>query len=203
MRLFRESLLITWGKNQWDPHIITNGFIVIMALAVFVKLLLDIAWHTGFKWKCDTVYHLHWWRLVCEASFLPQNCRSSRPEVFCEKGVLRNLAKLTGKHLCQSLFFNKAAGKRLCQKCLPVNFAKFLGTSFLKEHLMWQLMHLISCQSILSSFLAFFPIIAVQEDDTLHTNNNNHRNLLGLFHNSLINWLVGMGKWINCRNYCI
>ena len=33
--------------------------------------------------------------------------RSSRPEVFCKKGVLRNLTKLTGKHLCQSIFFNK------------------------------------------------------------------------------------------------
>ena len=36
--------------------------------------------------------------------------RSSRPEVFCKKGVLRNFVKLTGKHLCQSLFFNKVAG---------------------------------------------------------------------------------------------
>ena len=36
--------------------------------------------------------------------------RSSRPEVFCEKGVLRNFAKLTGKHLYLSLFFNKVAG---------------------------------------------------------------------------------------------
>ena len=25
--------------------------------------------------------------------------RSSRPEVFCKKGVLRNFAKFTGKHL--------------------------------------------------------------------------------------------------------
>ena len=33
--------------------------------------------------------------------------RSSRPEVFCKKGVLRNVVKFTGKHLCQSLFFNK------------------------------------------------------------------------------------------------
>ena len=35
--------------------------------------------------------------------------RSSRQEVFCEKGVLRNFTKLTGKHLCQSLFFKKVA----------------------------------------------------------------------------------------------
>ena len=39
--------------------------------------------------------------------------RSSRPEVFCEKGVLTNFGKFTGKHLCQSLFFNKIAGGRL------------------------------------------------------------------------------------------
>ena len=31
------------------------------------------------------------------------------PEVFYEKGVLKNFAKFTGKHLWQSLFFNKVA----------------------------------------------------------------------------------------------
>ena len=36
--------------------------------------------------------------------------RSSRPKMFCKKGVLRNFAKFTGKHLCQRLFFNKVAG---------------------------------------------------------------------------------------------
>ena len=36
--------------------------------------------------------------------------RSSRPEVFCKKGILRNFPKFSGKHLCQGLFFNKVAG---------------------------------------------------------------------------------------------
>ena len=31
---------------------------------------------------------------------------------FIKKGVLRNLEKFTGKHLRQSLFFNKVAGLR-------------------------------------------------------------------------------------------
>ena len=31
------------------------------------------------------------------------------PDVFCTKSVLKNFAKFTGKHLCQSLFFNKVA----------------------------------------------------------------------------------------------
>ena len=39
--------------------------------------------------------------------------RNSRPEVFCKKGVLRNFAKFTGKHLRQSRFFNKVAGLQL------------------------------------------------------------------------------------------
>ena len=38
--------------------------------------------------------------------------RSSLLEVFCKKGTLRNFAKFTGKHLCQSLFFNEVAGLR-------------------------------------------------------------------------------------------
>ena len=36
--------------------------------------------------------------------------RSSRLEVSCKTIVVRNFAKFTGKHLFQSLFFNKIAG---------------------------------------------------------------------------------------------
>ena len=54
------------------------------------------------------------------------------PEVFCKKSVLRNFAKFTGKHLCQSLFFNNVTDlrpaallkKRLWYRCFPVDFAK-------------------------------------------------------------------------------
>ena len=75
---------------------------------------------------------------------------SSRPEVFCKKGVIENFAKFTGKHLCQSLFFNKVAGfrpatllkERLRHRCFPVNFVKFLRTPFFIEHLCWLLLTL-------------------------------------------------------------
>ena len=39
------------------------------------------------------------------------NHRSSHPEVLCKKRVLKNSTKFTGKHLCQSLFFDKVAGQ--------------------------------------------------------------------------------------------
>ena len=76
---------------------------------------------------------------------------SSLPEVFCKKGVLTNFVKYTGKHLCQRLFFNKVSGlrpetllkKSLWHRCFPVNFAKFLRTPFLTEHLQWLLLNFI------------------------------------------------------------
>ena len=71
--------------------------------------------------------------------------------MFCKRGVLRNLAKFTGKHLRQILFFDKVAGlrpatllkKRLWHRCFPVNFAKFSRTTFFKEHLRWLLLTLL------------------------------------------------------------
>ena len=36
--------------------------------------------------------------------------RTSHTDVACKKSVLRYFAKLTGKHLCQSLYFTKVAG---------------------------------------------------------------------------------------------
>ena len=65
-----------------------------------------------------------------------------------KKGVLSNFTKFTGKHLCQSLVFNKVAGlrpatllkKRLWHRCFLVNFVKFLRTPFFIEHLWWLLL---------------------------------------------------------------
>ena len=53
--------------------------------------------------------------------------RSSRPEVFCKKGVLKDFAKFTGKHLCQRLFF--------CEFC------EISKNNFFTEHLRWLLFY--------------------------------------------------------------
>ena len=47
--------------------------------------------------------------------------RSSHQRCSMKKGVLRNFAKFTGKHLCQSLFFN--------------NFLEISKNTFFTEHL--------------------------------------------------------------------
>ena len=61
-------------------------------------------------------------------------CGSYRPGLFCKKSVLRNFAKYTGKHLCQSLFFTLLK-RRLWYRRFPVNFSKFPRKPLLTEHL--------------------------------------------------------------------
>ena len=69
--------------------------------------------------------------------------RSSHRRCSVKKGVLRNFAKFTEKHLCQSPLFNKVAGlksatlikKRHWHVFFPLNFAKFLRTPFYRTPL--------------------------------------------------------------------
>ena len=55
--------------------------------------------------------------------------RSSRWEVFYEKGVLNIFAKFTGKHLCKSLIFNRLAtlfNKRLLRAPIFIEDLRWL-----------------------------------------------------------------------------
>ena len=58
------------------------------------------------------------------------------------KGLLQNFAQFSGKHLCQSLFFNKVAGaacsfvkKEILVQVFSSEFCKILKRIFLTEHL--------------------------------------------------------------------
>ena len=70
-----------------------------------------------------------------------RNCWLFRSYWRCsvKKGVLRNFAKFSGKHLClitlQALGLRPAPllKKRLWHSCFPVNFAKFLRTFILQN----------------------------------------------------------------------
>ena len=73
---------------------------------------------------------LSWWILLKIDS---EKSRSSQQRCSLRKGVLGSFAKFSGKHLCQSLLFNKVAdlfakftGKHLCQSLI---FNKVAGLS--------------------------------------------------------------------------
>ena len=65
--------------------------------------------------------------------------RSSHWRCSVRKSVLRNFAKLTEKHMWESLFLNEVTRlspatllkKRHWHRCFPAKFAKFLRTPFL------------------------------------------------------------------------
>ena len=124
--LLKVNINHSFKCHLWYPwtHQETKGFLVISR---------------GSKWnilkKCvkDT-----------ETTF-----RSSHMRCYIKKGVLRDFTKFLGKHLCQSLFFNKVAGlrpatllkKRLWHRCFPVIFMEFVRTHFFQrtpvsEHLL-------------------------------------------------------------------
>ena len=78
--------------------------------------------------------------LVKKKKFSWTNYRSMPQRCSIKKRVFKNFAKFTGKHLCQSLFFNNAGLRpatllkiRLWHKCFPVKFAKFLRTTFIQN----------------------------------------------------------------------
>ena len=87
--------------------------------------------------------------------------RSSRPDEFCKRGVLRNFAKLTRKHLRRLQLYYKSLWRRY----FPVNFMKFLRTPIFIEHLWWLLLnctemakytcglkHKIQCKNLAKQF---------------------------------------------------
>ena len=73
--------------------------------------------------------------------------RSSHQRCSVIKGVLRNFAKFIGKHLCQSLFFNKVADLEPC--------------NFIKKETLAQVFSCAYCEISKNTFLSkhvFFPV---------------------------------------------
>ena len=139
--------VINFWKKKKNYHLILK-----YSLLTLKAFLLFTAKENVRKkiWKSTKKTYLHWINIT---SFLckfvvfiwiytnsreldcPGQWKSSHRRCSVRKGVLRNFSKFRGKHLCQSLFFNKAAGlpatllkKRLWHRCFPMSFVKFLRT---------------------------------------------------------------------------
>ena len=63
--------------------------------------------------------------------------RSNHQRCSIKNGVLRNFTKFTGKHLCQSLFFNKVVGLRpeTLAQVFSCEFCEISKNIFFTEHL--------------------------------------------------------------------
>ena len=113
---FQKQLPTCWSycTNSTKPLFSTTKVLLIGLCVIFLKFkvpcnLLEI------RWKC-------WTQSVL--------CRSSRPEVLCKKGVLKNSIKSTGKDLCQSLFFNNFIKKETQAQVFLCEFYEFFRNTY-------------------------------------------------------------------------
>ena len=74
--------------------------LIVIPIPIFKRYLFKILDY--FNQNSPTIYHV--------SAYLTRRRRSRHRRCSMRKGVLRNVAKFTGKHVCQSLFFNKVAG---------------------------------------------------------------------------------------------
>ena len=77
--------------------------------------------------------------------------------MFCKKGVLTNSAKFTGKHLCQSLFFNKVAGA---------------ARNLIKKETLAQVFSREFCEIFKNTFFYRIPPVAASVNNDLSTCTN-------------------------------
>ena len=94
--------------------------------------------HVSFGVPIKKAHKFEWYRKTCY--------RSSRQEVICEKSVLRNFKKFTGKHLCWNLFFNKVSGLR--------------PATFLKKETLAQVLSCEYCEISKNTFCYRTPAVA-------------------------------------------
>ena len=106
---------------------------------LFLKKNFGLCYLSVYVWNSE---------IICLLERRPLELVAQRCSV--RKDVLRNFTKLTGKHLCQSLSFNKVAGLRP-QACnfikretlaqvFSFKFREISKNTFFKEHLLWLLL---------------------------------------------------------------
>ena len=100
---FSQNLIhITW-KKKWNLLLKSSSakFYVFIFFSKQVAQVPSMFLFLNLWLTNDPKESVIWILSQCRSS------RSSRPEVFCKNGVLRNLTKFIKKHLCQGLFFHK------------------------------------------------------------------------------------------------
>ena len=124
---------IFWGKTTCLSSVLRQGFFKVFLLE---KKLGSIFFFFLSLFVKPQRSSYHFWGIENSESRLISKFELGSRDLTeaatrdAKKFVLKDFAKSTRKHLCQSLFFNKVAGFRLWHRCFPVNFAKCLRTPF-------------------------------------------------------------------------
>ena len=74
------------------------------------ELVSSVLWSNNFKIFLDSFVRCLLLNTLFPIKSLYSNQFIEPPKLLYEKGVFKDFAKFTGKHLCRSLFFNNVAG---------------------------------------------------------------------------------------------
>ena len=130
--------VLLWPFNTYFIINLISVIVFVGFIPVTVALRACFIYGCGGKWDYRFLFLERWILRINVIRYCTDNW-SSHQRCSMKKGVLRNFAKFTGKYLCRSLFFNKAAGleafikKRFWHRCFLVNFAKFRRILFSQD----------------------------------------------------------------------
>ena len=112
-RIDKSAVNVFTSACIWSFRPLILDIIAIIGLSNkhFVTWFPCVIRFWSFQARSNDYTHAKQHHLVM-ISLIQPPCRSSFSEVSCKKGALKNFAKFTGKHLCQSLFLNKVAGPK-------------------------------------------------------------------------------------------
>ena len=87
-----------------------------------------------------------------------QYVQKQPPEVFFKKGVLKNFANLTEKHLCWSLFLIKMEAWETPAQMFSCEISKIFKNTYFEEHLRTTADQMICNKILLEKIRAVFRI---------------------------------------------
>ena len=143
--------------------------------------------------------HTHYLYTIHRMKWIINTYWSSHRRYSVRNFFFRNFAKFTGKHLCESLFFNKVAGlslqkslkKGLSHWCFPVNFTKFLRIPFLQNTSGRLLLYILRahsepCHTLRCSLLWKLLIAFNAPSKMFHMGLNTHLILMTVYYSVLL-----------------
>ena len=107
--IFDAECIVTKSNGNWMTISVENNDFI------WVKIYCKFYYHSicgcnrRLKYKPILIYYIcNFYKSLYDMNMLRLNlCRSCRQRCSVRKGVLRNFTKFTGRHLRQSLYFNK------------------------------------------------------------------------------------------------
>ena len=111
----KQNCIMVESKNKNDdlPYRLSNLFP--SSMLIFLEILTK---YMHYSFLPDSLIQFasiyKFGNMTHKAVSIKMFNRSSHHKCSVRKGVLSNVAKSTGKHLCQSLFFNKKLWRQAC-----------------------------------------------------------------------------------------